>query len=588
MSTLTTLKDLLFAAELMAGATLIPALAWLVANQSRASARHLTWAGAFGALLALPLLLALVPSLTHIMLAPPPAPAATVAHAVSLASLPPLPPAEEPAFDAATAMLALGALWLAGVGAVLLRLAFAAGCLALLRHRSRVFVPTPDKLPKVPAARRECELRLSDRDAGPITWGLFRPIVLLPAEAVHWPVERWHTVLLHELAHVRRRDCLVQALAHFACALYWPHPLVWFAARRLRREAEMAADDSVIAAGIKPSTYAGTLLELADAFRAQRPLLSSLPLAMAAPSALESRVESVLSPNPSRLGVTSMDIAKIAGVSLVATAALAFACPSLAQEQSPPASVESTPLPAPEAAPPAPVAPVEDMSVPAAPPAPAAAPAAPAPAAAPAPPAPPAPNGDIDIDHGAHRIIVDGRDWKDLTPEERKHVRAEIEHARHEAHEALAKVRPQIEKAMAQVRASEDAVRAAEPAIDAATAEVERHRADIDRAMADTHVREQIMKDVQPRLDDARLKIEMSRADIERALNVARAALAKEHIDVRIQERIDDALRHAEFRIEAGDHDGDRNVEVRTDRHDNNDHGADRRVEDRTDQHTDN
>ena len=127
----------------------------------------------------------------------------------------------------------------------------------------------------------------------PMTWGWLRPAVLLPADAERWPVERRRVVLLHELAHVKRFDCLTQTLAQLACALYWPHPGVWWAARRQRVERERACDDQVLDAGCSPSDYADHLIQVARAFRSPR-FAESAAVSMARPSQLEGRVLAIL------------------------------------------------------------------------------------------------------------------------------------------------------------------------------------------------------------------------------------------------------------------------------------------------------
>ena len=115
--------------------------------------------------------------------------------------------------------------------------------------------------------RRPVALLIHPEKTIPMVWGVFRCRLLLPAAARHWGGEQLRSALLHELAHVKRRDMMGQLLAQIACALHWYNPLVWFAAWRLGVERERACDDLVLASGVRPSAYAGHLLDVVTRLR---------------------------------------------------------------------------------------------------------------------------------------------------------------------------------------------------------------------------------------------------------------------------------------------------------------------------------
>ena len=66
--------------------------------------------------------------------------------------------------------------------------------------------------------------------------------------------------LLHELAHVKRRDNWTLLLTKLAQTVYWFHPLVWWLSARLSDEQELACDDRVLAAGVSAPAYAEMLI----------------------------------------------------------------------------------------------------------------------------------------------------------------------------------------------------------------------------------------------------------------------------------------------------------------------------------------
>lgn len=134
-------------------------------------------------------------------------------------------------------------------------------------------------------------LRSLDRTM-PMTFGTRQPTIVIPSVAGTWTADRWRAVLLHELAHIARRDCLTQWVAAVTCAIYWVHPGVWFAARRLRVERELACDDRVLQVGTVARDYAEHLLDLAYTLGGDR--APALVVSMARPGQLEGRMLAVL------------------------------------------------------------------------------------------------------------------------------------------------------------------------------------------------------------------------------------------------------------------------------------------------------
>jgi TonB family protein len=174
----------------------------------------------------------------------------------------------------------LYALWIAGALLSLGRWAAGVGRVAWWTRRARM------------ADTAAGRILFSREIAVPMTWGVFRPAILLPDYAREWPPEKLRLALAHERAHIARRDWLWQTLAQLVASAFWFHPLAWLAAAELRREAERATDDRVLASGVAPADYAAGLVEVAR--RVSLAPSSAAVTMMTRRSALEDRVRRIL------------------------------------------------------------------------------------------------------------------------------------------------------------------------------------------------------------------------------------------------------------------------------------------------------
>lgn len=99
----------------------------------------------------------------------------------------------------------------------------------------------------------------------PMVVGIIRPLILLPTSALAGlSPDQLESVLLHELAHIRRRDLWVNFIQGLVEVMLFFHPAVWWMSSRLRAERELCCDDAVLARGTSSTVYAQALLRLSE------------------------------------------------------------------------------------------------------------------------------------------------------------------------------------------------------------------------------------------------------------------------------------------------------------------------------------
>jgi beta-lactamase regulating signal transducer with metallopeptidase domain/uncharacterized GH25 family protein len=171
-------------------------------------------------------------------------------------------------------------LWLLGVLAIVPRSVAGLFSLHALLQRCR-HVNEPAIVTLLERCRGEMgvngrvELLATDFSIAPAVAGVFRHRILVSREMLATLGEdqlRW--LLLHELAHVRRRDVVTGWLWWLARTLHWFNPLVWWAAARARLGAELACDEAVLARTAEPERagYGRTLLRVAELLAEARPV----------------------------------------------------------------------------------------------------------------------------------------------------------------------------------------------------------------------------------------------------------------------------------------------------------------------------
>lgn len=163
--------------------------------------------------------------------------------------------------------LMLAGIWFLGTACMLIQ-TFAG--IGFLHWHQRTAIPADDErvLATIESCRagtglrRAPEVFLQPSYAMPMTWGWLQPRIWLPLSAEDWSEEELECVLLHEMAHIERRDFPAEILNRICLAIYWFHPVAWMLSRRIELAREMACDDQVLLAGTPASNYAESLAHI--------------------------------------------------------------------------------------------------------------------------------------------------------------------------------------------------------------------------------------------------------------------------------------------------------------------------------------
>lgn len=155
---------------------------------------------------------------------------------------------------------------------------------------------------------RKTRVFVSSRTTSPLTYGIFRPKIILPLSACEAGSEALEHILLHEVQHIRSRHALINLLWFISLCLHWFNPIVWLGWVSLRSDMEISCDAKVIKhIGAERRTgYAQTLLNMVPV--RQR----ALPLAFGTPSGKSSakeRIHEILAYRPATKGAVCISFA---------------------------------------------------------------------------------------------------------------------------------------------------------------------------------------------------------------------------------------------------------------------------------------
>lgn len=162
--------------------------------------------------------------------------------------------------------------------------------------------------------RRPVQIRQSDRIKAPLTYGVFRPVVLLPKKTDWTDETKLRYILTHEFTHIRHFDTLAKLVLTAAVCVHWFNPFVWVMYVLANRDIELSCDETVVRTfweTIK-SAYASMLVRMEETKSGLSPLVNNF-----SKNAVEERIMSIMKVKKTTVLSISLAAALVIGTTMV-------------------------------------------------------------------------------------------------------------------------------------------------------------------------------------------------------------------------------------------------------------------------------
>ena len=162
--------------------------------------------------------------------------------------------------------------------------------------------------------KRPITIRQSDRVETPLTYGIFRPVILMPLKTDWENKRQLQYILLHEYVHICRYDMVTKLLSVFVLCVHWFNPMVWVMYILFNRDIELACDECVIRefGENSKSEYALTLISMEEKKSGLMPICNNF-----SKNAIEERITAVMKIKKTTFAAVIMATAIVASVTTV-------------------------------------------------------------------------------------------------------------------------------------------------------------------------------------------------------------------------------------------------------------------------------